>query len=130
MTPEPAPAPAPEPAPEPIAEVPEQEPEVPEVPPPTMETVELAAEVTLGCDRFIMNLPASRHAQSEVVPAEGEAEPSRVQSGSCALGSHVLGRGWVGASGTAHLIVGECDIYLTMREELAAPVMNARTASR
>lgn len=125
QAPEPAPV-APEPTPEPE---PQPEPEVaaeePEEPPPSMETVELAAEVTLGCDRFILNLPASEHVDGDVEPAEGEEEPSRVQSGSCALGTHVLGNAWVGASGTAHLIVGECDIYLTMREELVAPEMNA-----
>ena len=116
------PAPAPEPEPEPVAEVPEE----PAVVPPTMDTVALAAEVTLGCDRFILNLPASERIESDVAPAEGEEDPSRVQSGSCGLGSHVLGSAWVGASGTAHLIVGQCDIYLTMREELVAPPMNAQ----
>lgn len=122
--PEPMPvAPDPDPAPEPVAEVPE---EAPEDPPPSMESVELAAEVTLGCDRFVLNLPHSERIENEEVdPAEGEEDSSRVQSGSCALGSHILGSAWVGASGTAHLIVGECDIYLTMREELVAPEMNA-----
>ena len=125
--PEPAPAPV-APEPQPVAEVADvpEEPEEPEVPPPSMDAVELAAEVTLGCDRFVMNLPASEHMDTDVAPAEGEEDPSRVQSGSCALGTHVLGQGWVGASGTAHLIVGQCDIYLTMREELTAPVMNAQ----
>lgn len=123
-TPPPAPvAPEPQPEPEPVVEAPLEE---PEDPPPSMETVELASEVTLGCDRFVLNLPASQHLENEEVdPAEGEEAPSRVQSGSCALGTHVLGSAWVGASGTAHLIVGECDIYLTMREEVAAPQMDA-----
>ena len=101
---EPTPPPAPEPEPEP-----EPEPAEPAAPPIVMDAVPTGEVVALGCGRFQMALP----------------EGGRVASQSCELPGDNHGSGWVGGKGTARLIVGDCDLYLTLAEEVPLPLLAA-----
>ena len=105
-TPPPTPPVEPPPPAEPEAD---PEPGEPAAPPIAMDHVATGDAVALGCGRFQMALP----------------EGGSVASQSCDLPGENHGSGWVGGNGTARLIVGDCDLYLTLAEEVPLPLLAA-----